>query len=955
MIFRRLLPLAAVLTLAACATQPAQLASAPKPKPLWAFQQSDLAPDPAFRFGQLPNGMRFIIRRNATPAGTAQVRMDIATGSLDETESERGFAHFVEHMAFNGSTHVPEGEMIRLLERNGLSFGADTNAQTSFEQTLYMLDLPRADPRLLDTALMLMRETASELIFDPEAVARERGVVLSELRDGQGWQRTNLEDQLAFFYPQASYPKRLPIGTTATLDAATAASLKAFWAREYVPAKTTLVIVGDFDPDLVESTLRARFADWQAKPETARPDQGKVDPQQKAAVDIHIDPSLSERVTASRHGPWADEPDSIANRRTALLRQIGYGVVNRRFQRMSRTIDPPFRGAGFGTSDVFRIGQTTNLIVDTTDGGWQRGFAAAAGAYARALKGGFTQGEIDEQVANIRTALENAAAGADTRSHGALVGAALALVRDEQVPTTPQSGLDRFNQFAPRITPAAVIAALKAEAVPLKDPLIRFQGRTAPQGGETALRQTFAKAMRAKAPAGEVPAPIPFAYTDFGPAGTVVSDTTEPLYGIRQLRFANNVRLNLKRTDLARDRVQLSLDVDGGEMLDSKTDPLGTEMTAVLARGGLGRHSEDDLQTLLAGRSVALGLGTSGDVFDTSATTTPRDLALQLQVWAALLTDPGYRREGEVLYKQNIANFFARLRSSPGAALANSIGGVLSDDDPRFTLQPQPAYSALTFDRLRQAISGRLANGAIEIAIVGDFDEAAAIDAVARTFGALPAREADFRPYTAERQRPFTARRGPRIVRHTGEANQSIVRMVWPTRDDADPDEAMAFALLAEATGIEVLDTVRERLGKAYSPGASSSLSRVWTGYGTFTVIASVDLADLADTRAALRETMRALSAAPVDADVLQRARAPMLERIDNALKTNSGWMALAERAQTQPDRLQRARSARARLEKLTAADLQALARRYLAPEQAVELLVLPEGAAAPDGSTGSP
>lgn len=946
MILRRLLPLAAALILAACATQPAPITSAPKPT--WVFQQSDLPPDPAYRYGQLPNGMRFIIRKNATPAGTAQVRMDVATGSLDEREAERGFAHFVEHMAFNGSTNVPEGEMIKLLERDGLSFGADTNAQTSFEQTLYMLDLPRNDAKLLDTALMLMRETASELKFDPEAVARERGVVLSELRDGQGWSRTNLEDQLAFFYPAATYPKRLPIGTVEALNAASADTLKAFWAREYVPSKTTLIVVGDFDTDAVEQAIRTRFADWQAKPETPRPDQGKVLLKQKSAVDIHLDPSLSERVTASRHGPWSDEPDTIANRRRNLLRQIGYGVVNRRFQRMSRAIDPPFRGAGFGTSEVFKLGRTTNLIVDTTDGGWQRGFAAAAGAYDRALATGFTQPEIDEQLADIRTGLENAAAGADTRPHGALVGAALALIRDDQVPTTPESGLARFNQFAPTITPASVMAALKQEAVPLKDPLIRFQGRTAPKGGAEALRQTWAKATRVKAPAGEVPAPIPFAYTDFGPAGTIASDVTEPLYGIRQIRFANNVRLNLKRTTLAKDRIDVRLNLDGGEMLDTKADPLATEMTGVLARGGLGKHSEDDLQTLLAGRSVAFGLGTGGDTFSTDATTTPRDLDLQLQLITALLTDPGYRPEGEVLYRQNIANFFARLRSSPGAALANSIGGILSDNDPRFTLQPEAAYTALTYANLRAKIADRLNHGAIELSIVGDVDEAAAIAAVARTLGALPVREPDFRPYAAERQRSFTAKRGPQIIRHTGEANQAVVRMTWPTRDDRDPDEAMALSLLAEVAQIEVLDSVREKLGKAYSPGAASNLSRVWTGYGTFTMNASVDLADVAATRAALTETARALTAAPVDADVLQRARAPMLERIDNMLKTNGGWSALAERAQTQPDRLARARSARSRLEKLTASDLQAMAKRYLAPDKAVQILVLPEGTPAP-------
>ncbi|MBB3861438.1 zinc protease [Novosphingobium hassiacum] len=945
MIFRPLLALTAALSLAACAAQPASLSSAPRPT--WAFEQSDLARDPAFRFGKLDNGMRFIIRRNATPVGTAQVRMDIATGSLDERESERGFAHFVEHMAFNGSKNVPEGEMIKLLERNGLSFGADTNAQTSFEQTLYMLDLPRADPKLLDTALMLMRETASELTIEPAAVQRERGVVLSELRDGQGWQRTNLEDQLAFFYPAATYPKRLPIGTVEALNAATADTVKSFWTREYVPSKTTIVIVGDFDPDTVEQAIRARFADWQARPETPRPDEGKVLSKQKGAADIHLNPSLSERVTASRHGPWLDEPDTIANRRRDLLRQIGYGVINRRFQRMTRVVDPPFRGAGLGTSEVFKIGRTTNLIVDAVDGQWQRGFAAAAGTYARAMARGFTQTEIAEQLANIRTGLENAAAGSQTRSHGALVGAALALIRDDQVPTTPESGLARFNAFTASITPKAVMAALKSEAVPLKAPLIRFQGRTAPAGGTDALRKTWDKSTHAKASAGEVPNPAPFAYTDFGPAGAVVSDVTEPLYGIRQIRFANNVRLNLKRTDLARDRVQVRIHVDGGEMLDTLANPLATEMTGVLARGGLRLHSEDDLQTLLAGRSVATGLGVSGDTFESSVTTTPRDLALQLQVSAALLTDPGYRPEGETAYRQNIANFFARLRSSPGDALSNSIGGILSDNDPRFTLQSQDAYTSLSYDKLRVSIADRLAHGAIEIAIVGDIDEAAAIAAVAQTFGALPTREAEFRPYTAERQRRFTANRGPTIIRHTGEANQAIVRSVWPTRDDRDPVEAMGLALLAEVAGIEVLDTVREKLGKAYSPGASSSLSHVWPGYGSFAVAASVDLADVDATRTALDETMRGLAAAPVDPDILQRARAPMLERIDNSLKTNGGWMNLAERAQTEPDRLARAKSARSRLEALTAADLQRLAARYLTPERAVQVLVLPEGGGA--------
>ncbi|MEO0031850.1 MAG: hypothetical protein RIS94_1608 [Pseudomonadota bacterium] len=941
---RRLIPALLALLLAACAAQPAHLAA---PKPVWAFQQSDLPPDPAFRFGRLDNGMRFIIRRNATPPGTAQVRLDIDAGSLNEREGERGFAHFVEHMAFNGSAHVPEGEMVRLLERDGLAFGADTNAQTSFEQTLYQLDLPRTDPALLDTALMLMRETAGELAFTPEAVARERGVVLSELRDGQGYALDAWKDQVAFLYPRATYPRRLPIGTVESLNAATSETLRAFWSREYVPAKATLVVVGDFDPAAAEQAIRAHFDSWQPHPETPRPEEGKVQRSYRGKTDIWIAPALSERVTASRHGPWLDERDTIASRRLNLLRQIGYGIVNRRFLRMTRQATPPFRGAGFGTSDVFHIGRTTNLVVDTEDKGWRTGLTAATRALHQALAQGFTAEEVAEQVANIRTALENAAAGADTRSNGALVQAALALVRDDQVPTTPQSGLARFTAFAPSITPAAVLAALKTEAVPLDAPLLRFQGRTAPTGGAHALRAAWNAAAGTSAQDAFAPAKGPFAYTDFGPAGAIVADTREPVLGIREVRFANGVRLNLRHTDLDRDRIAIRLSVDGGELLATRANPLAVEMASLLPQGGLGKHSQDDLQTLLAGRSISNPFAPAGEAFTSAVTTTPRDLDLQLQLLAATLSDPGYRPEAEVQFRANMTNFFARLNATPQSALANAQGGLLSDADPRFTLAAPQDYQRLSFAKLKADIGDRLAHGALEIGMVGDLDEDAAIAAVARTFGALPAREADFRAYTAERQRPFTQKRGATVLRHTGAANQAIVRMVWPTTDDRDPVTVMGLDLLQQVAAIEVLDSVRENLGKAYSPGASSAPSRTWTGYGTFALQASVDVADVPATRAALSQTIADLVARPVDPDILQRARAPMREKLDAFLKTNGGWLALADRAQTHADRLTRYQQARARLDALTAQDVQALARRYLGPPP-VEILVLPEGAAAP-------
>ncbi|WP_067734862.1 M16 family metallopeptidase [Novosphingobium naphthalenivorans] len=930
---------------------PAPLAAkqAPYPEdPRWVFEKSDVPVDPDFRFGKLGNGMRYIIRHNATPKGTAVVRMDVDVGSLDESDSEQGYAHFIEHMAFNGSQRVPEGEMVKLLERDGLAFGADTNASTGFEHTLYKLNLPRNDPALLDTALMLMRETASNLTISQGAVDRERGVVLSEMRDRNTWAFRNAVDSTRFFYPQARYASRFAIGTAETLNAATSASLKAFYKREYVPAHVTLVIVGDIDAAAVEAGIVRHFNDWAAAPVEQQPDAGPVDRKDRNRTEIYIDPALSERVTVLRNGRYLDKPDSVAERQENLLRSIGYAIVNRRLQRLARNAKPPFRSAGFGTGDVFESGRSTRLIIDTVDGKWKAGLEAAAHEYRRALAHGFEPGEVAEQLAELRASITGSAKSAQTRSNAALADAALAMVDDDLVASTPGSVLQRFEAFAPHVTPDAVLAAMKRDALPLDKPLIRFQGRMAPAGGKEALRDTWRAAMHGKIARETAGSVTRFAYTDFGPPGTVVSDTRDPELGIREVRFANGVMLNVKHTDIEKDKVSVSVAIDGGDMLDTKADPLASEMAPYLDEGGLGKHSRDDLDSILAGHTLSLNLSRGEAAFNSGARTTPGDLELQLDLMTALISDPGYRPEGEVQYRQSVNNYFAQLRSTPASALQADLGAIVSGNDPRFSLQPVQDYRNLTFAKLREDIGDRLAHGAIEVGVVGDIDEDHAIALVAKTLGALPMREPAFRNHDGQPPRTFTADRSPRVIRHTGAADQALLRIVWPTCDDSDPVAALTLEMLERIMRVELTDELREALGKAYSPSASSSLSRHWKGYGVFSVNASVDVADVTAARAAIRKVVTVLNTAPVSDDIFRRARQPFLEELQNALKSNGGWLSLVDRAQTEADRIDRFEKARERLLALTPGDVEAMARRYLTPDAGLEVLVLPEGVAVP-------
>ncbi|MCU0947710.1 MAG: insulinase family protein [Porphyrobacter sp.] len=909
----------------------------------WPVAGDQIERDPAFVFGTLPNGLRYILRQNTTPAGTALVRMRIGSGSLEEREHERGLAHFLEHMAFNGSRGIPEGEMVKLLEREGLAFGADTNATTGLEGVTYLLNLPRNTPALLDTALMLLRETASELTLDPQAVERERGVILAEKRDRSGYAQRALEANIGFIAPGARYGERLPIGTTQVIEQATADDLRALYQRTYVPANTTIIIVGDYPVADMAAAITARFADWQGPPPPPSMSAGPIDTARRGETAIHLDPALSESVTLTQLTPYRDKPDTLALRDIANLRAIGYAIVNRRLVRLARSADAPFRSAAFGTSDLFREARLTTLTVSSEDGAWDKGVRAAVQVVNEAMTYGFSEAEVAEQIANWQSALDNAAKAAETRGHSIFVTTALAALEDQRVPTTPAWQLAQFTRLTPAITAPAVWRAMLDDASIFYDPLIRFVGRTAPAGGEAALRQAFTQGMELPISAPVDAFTLPFAYQAFGTPGQVVSDTVEPALGLRLIRFANGVRLTLKQTTVREDRVAVALAIDGGDLLNTRANPLATAMVGSLASGGLGRHSRDELASVLAGRSVAFGLSSGTDAFTFSATTTPRDLTLQLQLITALITDPGQRREGEEQYRRSIDNFFSTLEATPARALGSALGGILSDRDPRFTLQTKRAYEALTYARLMRDIGDRLAQGAIEIAIVGDVVERDAIAAVALTLGALPVRESTFQPRPEARQRSFTDQRGRRIVIHRGEIDQALVQMIWPTTDDSDQTTAVRLNLLARVAQIKLTERLREQLGQTYSPSASASNSRAFEGYGTFTLGSSAAADEAQTVAGAMRSLVADLVSQPVDPDVLERASRPLLEAYDNTLKDLGGWLGLAARAQSEPDRLGRWQAAPALIRAITPQDLQATAAAFLAAGEPVEVLVVPE------------
>lgn len=949
----------------AAAEQPAQTV-APSPVPMrdeaaiakaWSFADSDLQPDPAIRFGVLPNGMRYAIRHNDTPASTAVMRLMIDVGSTAEADDERGLAHFIEHMAFNGTTNVPEGEMVKILERMGLAFGADTNAFTSYDQTGYLLDLPNVRAETVDTALYLLRETASEISFAPEAIERERGVILSELRTRANYAQHNRESLFEFTVPDTRLATRSPIGDRGVIETAPAERFRSFYERYYTPGRTTLVVVGDIDVAAMEAKIIASFGNWTAvHGEAPAVPFGTIDTARADEANVFTHPAIDEVVTAIRFSPYAEEPDTSATRRKKLTLALAYNIVGRRLGRMARQEDAPFVGASIGRSDVYELANQSVLNVATQDGEWQRGLAAAEREVRTALRFGFTKAEMAEQLANFTTGYENAVRGDRTRPNDQLADQILGMAKDGMIVTTPESQLERFTALRESLTPKGVLKAFRQDFGTLDKPLIHLSTKVEPAGGTDALRVAFADAQKAKVRKPKARDEQAFAYQEFGAPGSIVADSRIDELGIRTVRFANNVRLNLKKTDFDQNRVLVSLRIDGGDLLSSRDNPEATSLMNIFVRGGLEAHSLDDLYSIFAGRAVSLNFGSGEDYLGGYLATTPDDLALQMQVLTAFTTHPGYRSEAINQYRSYLPNFYARLNATPQGAIGSQIGAILSDNDPRFSLADKAVFEKLTFDDLKASIGDRLEHGAIEIGLVGDFDEDAAIAAVAATFGALPEREAEFRQYDEARSRRFTDNRSPRVLHHKGEADQAVVEFYWPTTDDSDYRQDVRLRLLAELLQIKVTDEIREKLGASYSPVARSFTSSIYPGYGYIQVTTNVATGDVGRVSDAVKQIAAELSAplpmlgtvvppSPIAADELARARTPILENIANSVKNNTAWLGIVDAAQSKPEKLARFRSGGTAFGKVSADDLLVLARTYLAPERAVLVQALYDGA----------
>lgn len=912
----------------------------------WAQALSDIAPDPTWRFGVLPSGMRYAIRKNATPPGQASLRLWFDAGSLMEADDQQGLAHFLEHMAFNGSKNVPEGDMVKILERHGLAFGADTNAQTSFDETAYQLDLPKADDDTVDTSLMLLREAAGELTIAPEAVDRERGVVLSEqrTRDTPGY-RVAIQSLSAQMEGQLP-PKRIPIGKTEVLKTAPAQRIRDFYEAYYRPERAVLVAVGDFDVDAMEAKIKAKFGDWAGKGQPGKnPDVGPVAKRGPTAKLI-----VESGAPWSVQMTWTRKPDGLVETKALderdMLENLAFAVLNRRLQAIGRSAEPPFIAGGAFKGDQYGAVRVTTFGATAQPGRWREALEALDAEQRRAVQYGVRQDELDREIATMRAGLAAAAAGEATQRTPILANQLVDTLGDGEVITSPSQNLAFYDALVKGLTADRVNAVLKT-AFAGSGPLVVIAAPQNVEGGEGAILKTYdeLKAKPVTPPA--APAATVWPYSSFGPAGKVAEQKEVSDLDAVFVRFENGVKLTVKPTKFRDDQVLVKIRTGHGllDLPSDKQSPLWSGSAFV--EGGLKQISAQDMERVLTGKIWNAQLGVEDDAFTLNGRTRPEDLSTELQVLAAFATEPGWRPEAFNRVKTSYGTLHDQLQSTTGGVLGRDLGGLMHGGDQRWTFPSREQIAAASLDNLKAAVANPLASGDIEVVVVGDTTVDKAIAAVAETFGALPARKGAPEPEGA-RQAPFPAPVAAPVLRtHKGRADQAALFMAWRTDDlFSNLQRSRDVTILSQVMQLRLIDELREKQGATYSPSASSTASVVFKNWGYLAVSLEVPPEKLDGVVASIRKIAADLRDKPISEDELERAKKPRIDQIEKARVTNEYWVGALSGAQSDPRLLDATRSVLAGLSRVTPADVQKAARTYLADDKSWLLMVKPEATA---------
>ena len=915
----------------------------------------EIQADPAIRRGVLPNGMRYAVMQNGTPEKAVSLRLVFDVGSFEETDAERGVAHFVEHMAFNGTKNFREDQLDRAFAPAGVQFGRDHNASTGLYTTTYMLDLPSTEAGKLDLAFKWLRDVADGISFDETAVARERGVVVSEHDASLSPTRDVALAFGQFLGKGLRTPTRDPIGTRESIANMQAATLKGFYEKWYRPEHATLVIVGDAPAAELEQRVTAAFGSWQGKgPKPVRATPGKPPLNRSTEVLVRSEPTLPTFIAACK----VTEPDprgplTMAALRRQLEHDLWTAVLNERLTALVSTEKPPFWVAGVSYEAGGREAASTCLTGAPLDDDWPTALNALNTEMRRFIAHGPTQEELERAKESRRAMLRGAVGGQATRPTPDLANFIMVQESEGWITASPDEAARVYERAVSKIT-AETLRARAAADWSGSGPLLVVTAPKSPEAGMVSA--AWSRSDTAAVPPQVVPPKAAtWTYTRFGAPGRVVKRETIDPPGFTRLTFANGVVVNFKQTKYAVDRVTVRVRFGAGRgglaPGDLFTASIGSDL---LVEGGLGKIDADSMRRIFSDRGWGAELHVLDDAFVFEGLAASNGLESQLQILAAYLTDPGFRPILDSRLPTAIESVYRFHKTDPGLVLGEALNNAIEPGNP-LTLPSRERLSQVRTRDFERLFKRSLLESPLEITIVGDVSEAEATMILQNTFGALPRRQGKFerRPDSWWLRYPAEA---PPVIRatHEGPKEKAVVAVVWPlyVADPKRRQEEFSLNLVASVLDFMLRHRIREELGKSYAPSASIAMPD-FGDQGAITVYVETSPGDAEAVAREIQETGLEVARGGFDQATLDAVRFPFLEERRQARSTNEWWLHAMDGSAKDGTNLNDFLTIESIFTNLTLADVKKAAAKWLV-KRPIVAVVTPASAAGTVASAGA-
>ncbi len=938
-------------TSAAAPQQTATSAAQPAASPAASAPLTAAIPlDAQVTTGRFANGLRYYIRRNKKPEQRAELRLVVNAGSILEERDQSGLAHFVEHMAFNGTKNFPKQEVVKFLESTGMRFGPHVNAYTSFDETVYMLQVPTDKPDVLEKAFQILEDWAHSVSFDDDEIDKERGVITEEWRLRRGAGARMQDKQFPILFKGSRYAERLPIGDMEVIHGFKHERLKQFYADWYRPELMAVVAVGDFDKAAIEALVKKHFESMPKAAATKLRPAYTVPEQPGTLYAIASDKEAPGTSVAVYAKMPARDQSTVSAYRQQIVERLFAGMLSARYSEIAQKPDAPFLGAGAGRGQFVRPLEVSTLSAAVKEDGIERGLDALFTEALRVEKFGFTATELERQKTNIMRGLERAVTEKENTPSPSLADEYVRNFTDKE----PSPGIEYeaalHARFLPEIT-LAEVNALAKQWVPDKNRVVlvnapQKEGLTIPD--ETKLAGVITSASRKELTA-YVDAVATAALIDTPPApGAVTRTAVKDAFGITEWELSNGVKVVLKPTSFKEDEVVFQAFSPGGTSLASDADFIPAETAAqVIASGGVGKFSSVDLRKALTGKvaSASPYVGELDEGLRGSASKKDLETLFQLIYlrFTAPRPDPAIFGVLTNAMKSQLAN----QKASPEFAFAETLNAIMTQDHPRARMMTVETVDKMNLDKSFAFYKDRFSDASdFTFVFVGSFDVKSMQPLVERYLGALPA------THRKETWKDIGMKRPTGVIEKRvdkGLEPKSRAAILFTGPFEYTQENRVAIRAMAEVLEVRLRELIREDLGGTYNVSVDANYSKLPRGEYTVEISFGSDPGRNDELVKSVMKEIDAFKAGGPTEKQVADVKETFLRDQETNMKQNGYLLGqIAFRYEFNED-LTSLFNLADYYRKIDAATIKSAAQKYLNPANMVKVTLFPEKVAAPD------